>query len=118
MAGRLIATNLTRGVSLATAGRVADSAWGRLVGLLRDHELRDGDGLWIVPCNSIHSFAMRFTFDAIFLSRDLQVVHLMPEMKPWRVSPLKLAAHSVLELPAGIIARTGTQLGDRVEMRR
>jgi uncharacterized membrane protein (UPF0127 family) len=118
MAHRLIATNLTRGVVLARAGRVADTVLARMVGLLRDHELPEGAGLWIVPCNSIHSFAMRFTFDAIFLSRELRVVHLMPEMKPWRVSAIKFSAHSVLELPAGAIARTGTQPGDQFEMTR
>lgn len=118
MPARLIATNVTRGVNLADAGRVADSIWTRLVGLLRDHELAAGDGLWIVPCNSIHSFAMKFTFDAVFLNRELKVVHLMPEMKPWRMSPLKFAAHSVLELPAGVITRSGTQLGDQLEMKR
>ena len=117
MAHRLTATNLTRGVNLVEGGRVADSILGRLVGLLRDRMLAEGDGLWIVPCNSIHSFAMKFIFDAVFLSRDLRVVHLMPEMKPWRMSPIKFGAHSVLEVPAGLIARSNTQLGDQFAMR-
>jgi uncharacterized membrane protein (UPF0127 family) len=118
MAVRLLATNVTRGVTLAENGRVADSIWGRLVGLLRDKELAEGDGLWIVPCNSIHSFAMRFAFDAVFLDHDLRIIHLMGEMKPWRISPIKFAAHSVLELPAGVIAQSGSRLGDQLEMRR
>jgi uncharacterized protein len=117
-AARLMAVNATRGVSLAACGRVADNPVTRLVGLLRDRQLAHGDGLWIVPCNSIHSFAMRFVFDAIFLDRDHRVVHLVPEMKPWRVSKLVFSAHSVLELPAGVIAQSGTQLGDLLEMRR
>jgi uncharacterized membrane protein (UPF0127 family) len=117
MAGRLIATNVTRGVVLAEEARVADSIRTRMVGLLRHAELAPGDGLWIVPCNSIHSFAMKFAFDAIFLDRDLKIVHLMREMKPWRISPIKFAAHSVLEIPAGVIARSGSQLGDQLEMR-
>jgi uncharacterized membrane protein (UPF0127 family) len=118
MPDRLIATNVTRGVTLAQDGRVADSAWSRLVGLLRHTKLAPGDGLWIVPCNSIHSFAMKFVFDAVFLDRDLKIVHLMSDMKPWRISPIKFAAHSVLELPAGVIAGSGSRLGDQLEMRR
>jgi uncharacterized membrane protein (UPF0127 family) len=118
MADRLIATNVTRGVNLTECGRVAETVWTRLVGLLRDKGLAQGDGLWIVPCNSIHSFAMKFTFDAVFLSRELKVVHLLGEMKPWRISPMKFTAHSVLELPAGVIAASGTELGDQFEMRR
>jgi len=96
---------------------VADNAITRLVGLLRDKILAEGDGLWIVPCNSIHSIGMKFEFDAIFLDKNLRVVHLMREMKPWRISKLVFAAHSVLEVPAGLIARTATEVGDTLEMR-
>jgi uncharacterized membrane protein (UPF0127 family) len=61
---------------------------------------------------------MRFVFDAIFLDENHRVVHLVPEMKPWKMSSLVWAAKSVLELPAGAIARSGTELGDQFEMKR
>jgi len=117
MSKLLTATNLTRGTRLTECGRVADNAITRLVGLLRDKILAEGDGLWIVPCNSIHSIGMKFEFDAIFLDKNLRVVHLVREMKPWRISKLVFAAHSVLEVPAGLIARTATEVGDTLEMR-
>jgi uncharacterized membrane protein (UPF0127 family) len=117
MAGKLSAINVTRGVALTEHGRVADSFTTRLVGLLADKSLAEGNGLWIVPCNSIHSIGMKFVFDAVFLDKNLCVTHLMQEMKPWRISKMVWAAHSVLELPAGTIARTGTVLGDQLEMR-
>jgi uncharacterized membrane protein (UPF0127 family) len=115
MPGRVTAINVTRNVTLATRARVADNILTRVVGLLRDKGLAEGDGLWISPCNSIHSIAMKFAFDAIFLDLELRVVHLMPEMRPWRISPIKSRARTVLELPAGMIARSGTQLGDQFE---
>ena|ERR1700677_4962013 len=118
MAGKLTAFNVTRSVALTDCGRVADSFLTRLVGLLRDKMLAQGDGLWIVPCNSIHSIGMKFDFDAVFLDKQLRVVHLMSEMKPWRISKMVFNAHSVLELPAGLVAQTGTALGDQFEMRR
>ncbi len=118
MADLLTAINVTREVRLTEYGRVADSFSTRLVGLLRDRSLVLGDGLWIKPCNSIHSIGMRFIFDAIFLDRDLRVVHLMREMKPWRISKIVFSASSVLELPAGVITQTATALGDQFEMRR
>jgi uncharacterized protein len=117
MANLLIAINVTRGVRLTECGRVADSFYTRLVGLLRDRTLEYGDGLWIVPCNSIHSIGMRFKFDAVFLDKNLRVVHLVREMRPWRISKMVFSAHSVLELPAGLISQTTTQLGDQFEMR-
>jgi uncharacterized membrane protein (UPF0127 family) len=118
MAGPLTAINLTRGTGLTHCARVADSPSTRVVGLLRDTMLAHGDGLWIVPCNSIHSFFMKFTFDAVFLDREQRVVHLVREMKPWRMSKIVFRAHSVLELPPGLIAQTQTQLGDQLEMKR
>jgi uncharacterized membrane protein (UPF0127 family) len=117
MAARLTAINLTREVRLTEGGRIADSFGTRLVGLLRDKALIHGDGLWIKPCNSIHSIGMHFIFDAIFLDQELRVVHLMREMKPWRLSKMVWSAKSVLELPAGLIAQTSTEIGDQFEMR-
>jgi uncharacterized membrane protein (UPF0127 family) len=118
MRARLIAINTSRGVRLTECGRLADTFFTRLVGLLRDRHLEYGDGLWLVPCNSIHSLGMKFSFDAIFLDRNLQVVHLMSEMKPWRISRMILSAKSVLEVPAGLIHQSATQLGDQFEMRK
>src|ERR1700761_3924074 len=113
----LVAINVTRGVQLTHCARVADSLITRVVGLLLDKQLAHGDGLWIKPCNSIHSVGMKFVFDAIFLDKDLRVVHLMHEMKPWQISKMIWAAKSVLELPAGLIAQTATEIGDQFEMR-
>jgi uncharacterized membrane protein (UPF0127 family) len=118
MAVLLTAINLTRGKGLTDCARVADSPKTRMVGLLRDTMLAHGDGLWIVPCNSIHSFFMKFTFDAVFLDKNERVVHLVREMKPWRISKIAFAARSVLELPPGLISQTGTELGDQFEMKR
>jgi len=118
MTDRLTAINTTRNVRLTECARIADTFSTRLVGLLRDRQLEVGDGLWILPCNSIHSMWMRFIFDAVFLDKELRVVHLMQEMKPWRISKIVFTAHSVLEVPAGLIVQTATQLGDQFEMRR
>ena len=54
MAAQLTAINVTRGVSLTECARVAENAWTRLVGLLRDRALAQGDGLWIELHGTIH----------------------------------------------------------------
>lgn len=118
MASRLTVNNLTRNHRLVRCGRIADNLPARVVGLLLDSALAEGGGLWIVPCNSIHSIGMRFIFDAVFLDKNLRVVHLVQEMKPWRISKMVFDSHSVLEIPAGLIAGSGTQLGDQLEMRK
>jgi uncharacterized membrane protein (UPF0127 family) len=74
--------------------------------------LAPGEGLHILPCNGIHSFFMRFPFDAVFVDRELKVVHCLEAMPPWRASSIYREAHSVVELPAGTVAATGTRPGD------
>ncbi len=101
---------------LADAAEVADTSEKRRTGLLKHTGLAPGEGLWIVPCESVHSFFMKFTIDVLYLDREHRVKKVRPEMVPWRTSAC-LTAHSVLELPAGSIARTGTQKGDQLEIK-
>lgn len=87
-------------------------------GLLGRDRLLPGEGLWILPCNSIHSFGMRFEFDALFLDRNRRVVGLYERFRRNRVSRVFPGARGVLELPAGTIRETGTEVGDEIEFRK
>jgi uncharacterized membrane protein (UPF0127 family) len=107
--------NLTRGTSLGDAIDVADDSAARAKGLLKRDRLDEGSGLWIVPCEAIHTFFMRFTIDVLFIDRKHRVRKAVKRLAPWRMS-MCLPAHSVLELPAGTIERTNTQKGDRLEI--
>jgi uncharacterized membrane protein (UPF0127 family) len=44
------------------------------------------------------------------------VVDLSTGLKPWRFGRVHLRAASVLELPAGVVQRSGTVTGDRIEI--
>jgi uncharacterized membrane protein (UPF0127 family) len=59
---------------------------------------------------------MRFAIDALFLSGDLRVVGMAHDLQPWKLAGPVWAARSVLELPAGTLARAGCALGDRLEI--
>ncbi|MGA3026740.1 MAG: DUF192 domain-containing protein [Bryobacteraceae bacterium] len=109
--------NLTKGVSLADRAEIADTSAKRRTGLLKHECLPPGSGLWIVPTEGIHTIGMKFPIDVLFLSRDRRVVKIRPNMGKWRMA-LSLRAHSVLELPAGAAAETGTTVGDRLEVER
>ena len=106
--------NLTRGTILATSLEVADSAPKRNKGLLGRKGLPPGGGLWISPCESVHTFFMQFPIDLVYLDRKLRVRKVRAAVPPWRLSAC-LSAHSILELPAGTIQETGTQSGDELE---
>ena len=113
------AFNQTRQRYLATELAVAQTHWSRLRGLLgaSEGDFRNGSGLWIRPCRGVHTLAMRFPIDVVYLDRDGTVVHLEPNLQPWRFAPVRLQAASVLELPNRSIAATETALGDRIEIR-
>ncbi len=106
--------NVTRGVTLATHVALAGTSQARRRGLLDAENLGAGSGLWIVPCEAIHTFGMKVRLDVIFLDKNFQVRKISPDLGPRRMS-ICLSAHSVLELPAGAVARTGTKLGDRLK---
>jgi hypothetical protein len=109
-------TNPRTGETLASAARLADNFWTRFKGLMWTDALPPGEALLIVPCNSVHCFGMRYDIDVLFLSKDGTVLKAIPEMKPGAISPLVKGARATLELPAGTIARTATEEGDRLEL--
>jgi uncharacterized protein len=112
------AFNRTRHAYLATQLCIAGTYWSRLRGLIaRDAEsFRAGQGLWINPSHGVHTFAMRFSIDVVYLDGDKIVVHLEQNLKPWRVAPVRMRATSVLELPGNTLSSTGTAVGDKIEI--
>jgi uncharacterized membrane protein (UPF0127 family) len=109
--------NHTRGTVLADFASIADTSAKRRTGLLKHTELAPGDGLWIVPCEGVHTFAMKFPIDLVFLSKR-RIVRKIRHAVPRRRIALDLLAHSVLELPAGTLRATGTEPGDQLELER
>ena len=105
--------NLTRGTTLATSTRIAGTSAARRRGLLATDSLLSGDGLWIAPCEAIHTVGMKWPIDAIFLDKSYRVRKVSARLPPWRIAICWTAA-SVLELPAGVLLASGTQVGDEL----
>lgn len=98
-------------------GRVdlADHGTARRRGLLGRTGLDEGEGLWIKPCEAVHTFGMRFDIDLIFINRRHIVTKVRAGVPPWRISG-SLRAVSVLEMSSGMIARSSTQPGDQLRL--
>ncbi|HCF71280.1 MAG TPA: DUF192 domain-containing protein [Syntrophomonas sp.] len=92
----------------------ANTFWKRLCGLLPYKSLPAGEGMLITPCKSVHTFFMRFPIDVIYLDRDLRVVALYENVPEGKTLPFYKNAYSVLELPAGSIAVTSTEVGHQL----
>ena len=112
------AFNRTRTTYLATELLVARTHWTRFRGLMTTDasRFRRGQGLWIVPCHGVHTFAMRFPIDVLYLDQERIVIHIEEELKPWRMAAVRARATSVLELPTGTVRDSRTELGDQVDI--
>jgi uncharacterized membrane protein (UPF0127 family) len=110
---KVLVRNQTRDTVLGQAIEVADTSAKRRTGLLKHERLEPGTGLWIVPCESVHTFFMKFPIDLVYVDQQHKVRKVRIAVPPWRLSAC-LPAHSILELPAGTVEQTGTQPGDEL----
>ena len=122
--GQLVARNLTRETVLATDVESGDGLWAKFIGLMGRDALGPGAALWLPDSNGIHMMFMRFPIDAVFVGKPgadgaRAVVSVHESLPAWRgLVPLVRGAHGVLELPTGVIAATGTAIGDRISLER
>lgn len=110
--------NRTRQTFVATEVVVADTYTRRLIGLLGKTRrwARPGRGLWIIPSCGVYTIGMLFPIDLVFIDRDCRVVSMQEFVRPFRISRVCLKATSVLEFPPYTIHRSGTEIGDALEI--
>ena len=106
--------NATKGTVLGEEIGIADTSLSRMVGLLGRKELKTGAGLLIIPSQAVHTVAMRYPIDVVFVDKTCRVVHVQPSLVPYRVSGVHWRARCVIELPVGTIAQTRTSVGDEL----
>jgi uncharacterized membrane protein (UPF0127 family) len=116
-AARYRVLNRTRNNHIAVDAECADTLFSRLRGLMArpSNAFTEGQGLWILPSEGIHTFGMRFPIDAAYLDAKGKILRVYHGLRPWRLAAVTLRARSVLELPAGTLKRTGTEAGDVLE---
>ena len=108
--------NLTRKTMIADAVTCADTPFKRMAGLLGRKAFNAGEALVITPCQSVHMFFMKFSMDVIFVDRRGVVAGLCPCIQPFCLSPFFLKARSAIEVPAGTIGSSQTQIGDTIQI--
>lgn len=117
MSGETVSVhNRTRNALLGDRIKVAETSLSRMVGLLGQRGLEPGAGMIIFPSQAVHTVAMRFAIDVIFVDRNWRVVRLRPAMVPYRLTGICWRARCVLELPVGVISQTSTCVGDQLSV--
>ena len=100
---------------IARKARTAESFFDRLIGLMFSKEMGEFDGLLLKSCRSIHTFFMNYPIDAIFLNDEMEVIHIVRNMRPWRITGFYFKASQVLEIKGGTLPDHILK-GDRVEV--
>jgi uncharacterized membrane protein (UPF0127 family) len=91
----------TTGKTIVSQLAIAASFWSRFVGWQFRRKPAAGEGLLLVPCNSIHTCFMRFAIDAIFLDRKGTVLDVRRGLRPWQFAIGPRNSHAVIEFAAG-----------------
>jgi len=84
--------------------RRAASIGERFTGLIGRPPLGPAEGLVFERCDAVHTFAMRFPIDVVFLDRSGRVLRVAERLRPWRIAWTP-GAHTVIETAAGTARR-------------
>lgn len=103
---------------LAETVALANTFFTRLRGLIGRRRLAPAEALWLRPCNGVHTWWMHYAIDVIFLDRELRIVKLVENMRPFRLTAPHREARSVLEMSAHSISRANLKVGDQLEIVR
>jgi len=106
--------NLTRQSFVSLGVSPAHTHMSRLRGLLGRMRLRSDEGLWIVPCQGIHTIGLLFPIDVIYLDENQRVIHVIEHLGPFRISSIRIRSNSVLQLPTRTVYSSNTQIGDQL----
>lgn len=116
-ARRMAVSNRSRRRVLAAHAHHACSFRERFFGLMGRRDLPEGSGLLFAPCRGVHTHFMRFPIDLVFVAiapGGGRVLHVREAMRPFRAD--WTSSDLVIELPAGTVARTGTTVGDLLDL--
>ncbi|MBL7663711.1 MAG: DUF192 domain-containing protein [Bacteriovoracaceae bacterium] len=93
--------NKTKNKTVLEKMKVADTFYTRLMGLMFVKHMDNYDGVLFKRSNAIHTFFMKFSLDVIFLNHKYQVVKVIKDMKPNRMTRMYFTAAHVIEVEAG-----------------
>jgi uncharacterized protein len=112
---RMRSATLTKADGTVVCARcaLAVSPWARMRGLLGRRGLAPDEGMLFRPAGSIHMWFMRFAIDAVFCDRELVVLDVVRDLRPWRMAGRR-GAKVVIELAVG--AAEGLQPGDQLAL--
>jgi uncharacterized protein len=111
----LIVTNTARQTVIGESIEVAQTASQKVKGLLGRDCLEEGQGLLFKGAGSLHTLFMRFPIDIIYTDKKGKVVKVANAVGPFRLVAAPMRGYYAIELPAGAITASMTQVGDHLD---
>ena len=108
--------NQTKNTILAEDVFIANTPFKRIKGLLGKKVFLPDQAIILDPCNSVHTFFMRFAIDILFVDKDYKVVKALPKLDPNRITRIYWHSSRVIELPVGRLTFTNTQAKDQLQL--
>jgi uncharacterized membrane protein (UPF0127 family) len=85
----------------------------RASGLIFRKKLLANEAFYIQPCNSVHTFGMKYAIDIVYLDKTGVILKITKNMQKRRISWC-FKAHSVLEFKSNASDLLAMQIGDVV----
>jgi len=108
------AINVTTQKELGKSISKAVTFFQRTRGLLGRKKIKEGEGLYIPECRSIHTFFMMFTIDVVFIDGDNRITRVVPGLVPFRIAFGPRNTAGVVELSAGTLKDNRCVAGDKI----
>lgn len=106
--------NKSKGTVIVNNAVVAKTFLQRLMGLLGRKSIDKDEALIFYSAESIHMFFMRFSIDVVFLDKNMRVIKISANLKPWMMTGCFPSAITI-ELSSAKCAQTQTSVGDVLE---
>ena len=108
--------NQTKNTILAEDVVLAKTPFRRIKGLLGRKVFLPGQALILEPCNSVHTFFMRFPIDILFVDKNYKIIKVLLKLNPNKISRIYWHSSRVIELPVGRLNLTDTQVQDQLQL--
>lgn len=92
---------------------IADSFLKRFLGFMF-RKNPHYEAILIRPCNSIHTFFMKFSIDVLFINENMEVVNKLDALKPGKLIMPQKKSIMVIEGKVGMFKHI--KVGDKLEV--
>lgn len=107
--------NLSNETVVASNVNEAFTFFKRLKGLMFTDKLCSGSGLHIKPCQSVHTYFMKYAIDILYVNASGVVVAIDEDLQPGKIGRRCKEAVAVVELPVGVVKATKTEVGNELK---